>query len=280
MYRQRVLVKSLQIVETFNSVSVIATDKTGTLTQNKMTVTHLLWDKEGIYKVPQPQASPVPKETLLQTIRRLSSGFTETARRLSIGAISAVRRLSSGDLNQPKRMPSLSDDNEMHNIPSVASEVPIEAFKDLLLGAALCNNAERQIVQDVQIGQDISKMKSEVKLVGDAADTALFNLCIERCYVDIDAVRRSNPRLKVLPFNSSNKFMITANELVSIEHSVPENERTVLIMMKGAPDIVIQRCSSYKNSKGEILSLDEEMRQKLFSRQEQLGKMNYSLLND
>ena len=32
MYRQRVLVKSLQIVETFNSVSVIATDKTGTLT--------------------------------------------------------------------------------------------------------------------------------------------------------------------------------------------------------------------------------------------------------
>jgi P-type E1-E2 ATPase len=52
MYRQRVLVKSLQIVETFNSVSVIATDKTGTLTQNKMTVTHLLWDIQGVYNVP------------------------------------------------------------------------------------------------------------------------------------------------------------------------------------------------------------------------------------
>ncbi|CAF5182029.1 unnamed protein product, partial [Rotaria magnacalcarata] len=57
-------------------------------------------------------------------------------------------------------MPSLSDDNELYNIPSIASEVQVEAFRDLLVGAALCNNAEKQIVQDAQIGQDISKMKS------------------------------------------------------------------------------------------------------------------------
>ncbi|CAF3706148.1 unnamed protein product [Rotaria socialis] len=278
MYRQRVLVKSLQIVETFNSVSVIATDKPGTLTQNKMTVTHLLWDTEGVYKVPLPKPAPVQGGTLLQTVRRLSMGVVNTAQRLSVGAISVARRLSSGNVNQPKRMPSLSDDDERHNIPSIASEVQTEAFKDLLVGAALCNNAEKQIVQDAQIGQDVSKMKSELRLVGDAADTALYNLCVDRCQVDIDAMRKNNPRLKVLPFNSSNKFMISANELVSVEASVPQGERTVLLIMKGAPDIVIQRCSSYKTNQDQNLPMNNEMKQKLFNRQELLGKNGYRVI--
>ncbi|CAF4884149.1 unnamed protein product [Rotaria sp. Silwood1] len=278
MYRQRVLVKSLQIVETFNSVSVIATDKTGTLTQNKMTVTHLLWDTNGIYKVPQPQPPPAPEETIFQTIRRLSSGALNTVRRLSVGVISVARRLSSGNINQPQLMPSFNDDNEMHNISSIASEVQVEAFKDLLVGAALCNNAEKQMVQDAQLGQDISKMKTELRLVGDAADTALYNLCVDRCHVDIDAIRKNNPRLKVLPFNSSNKFMIVANELQSVDSSVPESERTVLITMKGAPDIVIQRCSSYKTHKDETSRLDAEMKRTLFNRQEELGKNGYRVI--
>ncbi|CAF1014345.1 unnamed protein product [Rotaria sordida] len=278
MYRQRVLVKSLQIVETFNSVSVIATDKTGTLTQNKMTVTHLLWDTRGTYKVPEPQPPPVAEETLFQAIRRLSSGAINTARRLSTGVVSVARRLSSGIINQPQRMMSFSDDNEMQIIPSIASEVQVEAFKDLLVGAVLCNNAEKQIVQDAQIGQDISEMKSELRLVGDAADTALYNLCVDRCYVDIDTVRKNNLRLKALPFNSSNKFMVVANELESNDPSILESERTVLITMKGAPDIVIQRCSSYKIHKGDILPLDADIKRIMFNRQEELGKNGYRVI--
>ncbi|CAF3033214.1 unnamed protein product, partial [Rotaria sp. Silwood2] len=211
-----------------------------------MTVTHLLWDTHGIYKVPEPQPKPAPEETIFQMIRRLSSGVVDTARRLSTEVVSVARRLSTGNINQPQRMPSFTDDTEMSNIPTVASEVQIEAFKDLLAGAALCNNAEKQMVQDAQLGQDISKMKTELRLVGDAADTALYNLCVDRCYVDIDTVRKNNPRLKVLPFNSSNKFMIVANELQSVDPSVLESERTVLITMKGAPDIVIQRKNGYR----------------------------------
>jgi magnesium-transporting ATPase (P-type) len=262
MYRQRVLVKSLQIVETFNAVSLIATDKTGTLTQNKMTVTHLLWDTHGAYKVPVSDPEPVKEETIFQTLRRLSSGAIDTARRMSV-----VHRLSTVHINRPQRGASINLDNVKNNISDVASEIPIEAFRDLLLGASLCNNAEKQIVQDAQLGQDISKMKSELRLVGDAADVALYNLCVDRCFVDIDKVRNINPRLKVLPFNSSNKFMISANQL---ESSDPE--RTILITLKGAPDIVIQRCSSYKTNEDEILPLTGEIKQTLFNRQEELGE--------
>ncbi|CAF4096352.1 unnamed protein product [Adineta steineri] len=279
MYRQRVLVKSLQIVETFNSVSVIATDKTGTLTQNKMTITHILWDTEGVYKVPSNVPEPAKPETILQTIRRLSSGAVETARRLSMGAATVVRKLSSGNINQPQRMSSaFNDDNEANNIPNEASEVQIQAFRDLLLGAALCNNAEKQMVQDAQIGQDVSKMKSELCVVGDAADTALYNLCVDKCYIDIDKVRKVNPRLKALPFNSSNKFMITANEIETLDSSIPQQERTILVLLKGAPDIVIQRCSTYKTNNDDIAPLDNEMKNKLFKRQEELGKSGYRVI--
>jgi magnesium-transporting ATPase (P-type) len=261
MYGQNMLVKSLQIIETFNSVSVIATDKVGTLTQNKITVTHLLWDTQGIYKVPIPE--PVPKKTIFQA-----------ARRLSLQVIADVRKLSIDHTVQMEPMPSVinNNNNERNN---ATNEVPIQAFRDLLLSAALCNNAEEQLVQDAQIGQDISNIKSEFRLVGDVADTAPYNLYADRGSVNIMTVRRVNPRLKVLPFNSSNKFMICAHQLESTDPLALESDGTVLVMMKGERDVVIQRCSSYKTNENTILPLDDAMRRKLLNRQEGLGKKNW-----
>jgi magnesium-transporting ATPase (P-type) len=209
-----------------------------------------------------------------QPIRHLPSGAVNTGHRGIVRVAPVAERSSSGMPNQPQFRPSFSFDNQRNNKLNVASEMKIETFRDLLLGAALCNDAEKQLVQDAQLGHGISKMNTELRLVADAVDIALYNLCVYRCHIEINEVRCLNPSLKILPFNSSNKFMISANRLEPHDLSSLDNGCTILITMKGAPEIVIQRCASYKTNDDQILSLAAEVKEKIFNGQETLGREN------
>lgn len=178
---------------------------------------------------------------------------------------------------------TVSDDERVidRRRPSLRATNESSAMKDILLGACLCNNATKQTSFDQETGienksiemnnDEIEARTTTTKLVGDAADVALYHLCEDKCAIDIEHVRKANARINILPFNSKNKFMITANLL--------DCQENVLVTLKGAPDFVLSRCSTYKQDDGDRqIPMTDEFRQSIQQRQEALGKSGYRVI--
>merc|ERR1712158_316938 len=169
MAAKNCLVKNLEAVETLGSTSCICSDKTGTLTQNRMTVAHMWFDN----KIVEADTSED------------QSG-------------------SAFDKNAP-------------------------GWKTLERVACLCNRAEFKGGQN-----QVSILKREVN--GDASEAAILK-CTELTKGNVMDYRAKNKKVCEIPFNSTNKFQVSVHET-----SDPDEKRALLVM-KGAPERILDRCS-------------------------------------
>lgn len=203
MASKNCLVKNLEAVETLGSTSTICSDKTGTLTQNRMTVAHMWFDNQIIEADTTEDQSGVQYD-------RTSPGFR------------ALSRI-----------------------------------------ATLCNRAEFKGGQD-----GVSVLKKEVS--GDASEAALLK-CMELALGDVLSIRKKNKKLAEIPFNSSNKYQ------VSIHSTEDASDPRHLMVMKGAPERILERCSSiFINGKEKLL--DEEMKEAFNNAYMELGGLGERVL--
>ncbi|KAH6894216.1 hypothetical protein B0T10DRAFT_527113 [Thelonectria olida] len=205
MRKHKILCKSLKTVETLGSVSVICSDKTGTLTQNKMLVTECAIGERDM--------------------------TTEQAKEV----------MAANKQSNPKN----------------------NSISQLRALAGLCNAGSF----------DASTMNlplNERIIHGDATDQAILRF--SESLGEVAELRRWWNTKYELAFNSKNKYMIKAFTLAhqsGVSLALPSDTASVfgpgdvLLTIKGAPEILLDKVSSYVNPSGVTTHLDDVTRKRM-----------------
>ncbi len=193
MARQNAVVKKLSSVEALGSATVIASDKTGTLTRAEMTIERII----------------------------TASGTTHVS---GIGYAPKGEILYQGERLEPG--------------PLLSEHVVV------LCGGSLASNAD---LRKSDAGQ--------WEIQGDPTEAA-FLVAEEKLGAAARRKRRFE-RIGEIPFSSERKLMST----LQVDHEDSDN---IVIVTKGAPDVLLQRCSRVRIGSETVL-LDDARRQRILA---------------
>jgi len=203
MASKNCLVKHLEAVETLGSTSTICSDKTGTLTQNRMTVAHMWFDG----------------------------------------------KIVEADTSEDQSCATYDNHSD--------------TWISLARVAMLCNRAEFKVNQE-----KIPVLKRECN--GDASESALLK-CVELSIGKVQEFRKRNKKIMEVPFNSTNKYQVSIHELPD------EPGNPYLLVMKGAPERILERCSTILTN-GQEIPMDDALRAAFNHAYDELGGMGERVL--
>lgn len=182
MAKHNSIIKRLHAVETLGSTTVICSDKTGTLTQNQMTIVRMYTAGMDIY-VNGEGYKPFGEMTL-------------EGEKITIE-------------NEP-------------------------ALQRLLEIQALCNDARLEHITE--------NKADEWRIVGDPTEGAMI-VAAAKAGMEQGSMNKQYPRAQEIPFDSQRKLMTTMHTY---------GEGMFLALTKGAPDILIERCTRIMRRNGAI----------------------------
>lgn len=174
MARKNCLVKNLEAVETLGSTSTICSDKTGTLTQNRMTVAHMWFDNQ----IHEADTTEDQSGLFFSSYAEIYDDFV----------------FPLYDTNFSLRSLSLS------LCAGASFDKSSVTWVSLARVAALCNRAQFKGGQE-----SLPILKRDV--AGDASESALLK-CIELSCGSVRMMRDRNKKVAEIPFNSTNKYQV------------------------------------------------------------------------
>ncbi|CAF1421916.1 unnamed protein product [Rotaria sordida] len=136
--------------------------------------------------------------------------------------------------------------------------------------ATLCNRADFK-----QDSENLAQPVLQRACNGDSSEVALLK-CVELSTGNVSRSREIHPKVCEIPFNSTNKYQLSIHELnTNIESE--ENSRSYLLVMKGAPEGIIERCSTIYID-GEDLEMNDYWRTAFEHAYLELGKLGERVL--
>jgi Ca2+-transporting ATPase len=203
MIKRKAIVRKLPSVETLGCASVICSDKTGTLTQNKMTVTNVWLEGRSIKVTGDGYA---PEGYMLENDRIIELKSDQSLRRmLQISALCNNASIVETDLNEPGSKKKNKDSKKE-------------------------NKKGRKKGQQEQNQDYIGQVLWELK--GDPTEGALVAMA-SKMGITPAGLKELYAREQEFPFDSERKRMS-----VMIKHQGGR-----MIYTKGAPDVLIEHCS-------------------------------------
>ncbi len=218
MIQRHALIRKLSSVETLGSATVICSDKTGTLTQNEMTVTRVWADN--------------------QLVHITGTGYAPK------GEFQV-----DGKSIEAKQYPAV--------------------LTTLWLGV-LNNDALIETTGESESAQTY-------RIVGDPTEGSLLVAAAKAGAVHLD-VKAAYPRENEVPFDSERKRMITIHDVTrphpnDISPFYDEAHKNWdVIVMKGAPDIVLTLCSKYQGMDDKPREMTEAMRGQILAANDAMTK--------
>jgi P-type Ca2+ transporter type 2C len=207
MIHRHALIRRLSSVETLGSATLICSDKTGTLTQNEMTVTRIWVDG--------------------QFVNVTGSGYSRRG----------DFQVGSKNIDRSK-------------YPGVGTAIWV---------GALNNDAQLETVE----GDDQS-----YRIIGDPTEGSLLIVAAKAGAYHVD-LHKAYPREDEVPFDSERKRMLTIHDIrePSQKDVSPFTNDHLrgwdLIAVKGAPDMILDLCTSYQTVDDETRDMTEATHQRI-----------------
>ncbi|KAL7555017.1 hypothetical protein ACHAWF_018598 [Thalassiosira exigua] len=237
MHAKKVLVKNLEGVETLGSTTCICSDKTGTLTQNIMTVARVVYGGLNSFVTEDAPSSFTGGS---KTYEPSNICFQKLLRCAAL--------CNTATFNESSKYEH-EEDSETKKLDEFGNFIPVP-FKGL-----------------VTQGDGSTIETYNWKPVGNASECAMIKLVQSESTqssndIGVDSIRRSHPTKFAIPFNSKNKYQVHVHECSTTGETV--------VLMKGAPERILDRCT-HAVIGGKVVELTESERLNIISQQEALS---------